>query len=212
MTSPEPAGFSVSSSTPDELADFPQLLARAAQGDPEAQGELCRHYERQVRVVARVLLGPALRPHLDTVDILQSVHRSLLVGLRDEKFDISSPEKLVALASTMVRRKVARKWRRHRKQTRWDPTLPAGEPLADAFGELNSQETDPHDAAAFREKLQLLLESLNATDRRLLQMRLDGHAGAEIAAALQLHPVAMRVRWTRLRQRLEKSNIAADWL
>ena len=90
---------------------FAELLHRAAQGESTAQELICQKYERQVRIVARVLLGPQLRPHLDTTDVLQSVHRSLLVGLREQKFDISSPDKLVALACTMVRRKVARKWR-----------------------------------------------------------------------------------------------------
>ena len=57
---------------------------------------LVQSYESKVRLVARVLLGPALRPYLDSVDLVQSVHRSLMLGLRQDKFDISSPEKLMA--------------------------------------------------------------------------------------------------------------------
>ena len=90
----------------DPLADFATLLKRAAAQDAAAQAQLCQHYEPKVRIVARVLLGPALRSHFDSMDLVQSVHRSLLVGLRHEKFDISTPEKLIALASTIVRRKV----------------------------------------------------------------------------------------------------------
>ena len=92
-----------------ETDEFTELLFLASQGNSEAREAICQRYERQVRIVARVLLGPQLRPHLDTTDVLQSVHRSVLVGLREQKFDISIPDKLVALACTMVRRKVAKK-------------------------------------------------------------------------------------------------------
>ena len=49
-----------------------------------------------------MLLGPALRPYLDSLDLVQSVHRSLLLGLRQEKYDISSPDQIIALAVTLV--------------------------------------------------------------------------------------------------------------
>ena len=101
-------------------------MERAANGDSDAQRQICLQYERQVIIVARVLLGPLLRPHLDTVDVMQSVHRSMLVGLRDQKFDVSSPDKLIALACTIVRRKVARGWRKHRRQVRREPSRIAG--------------------------------------------------------------------------------------
>src|SRR5688572_13426990 len=82
---------------------FPELLARARAGDAEALTELVRTYESEVRVYARVLLGPALRPHLDSLDVVQSVHRSLMFGLRQGKFDLSTPQNLIAFALTMVR-------------------------------------------------------------------------------------------------------------
>src|ERR1700677_2998952 len=111
---------------PETLDDFGVLLASARAGDQAALVELARKYEPEVRIVAHVLLGPALRPHLDSVDLVQSVHRSLMLGLRNCKFDISSPEKLIALALTMVRRKVARHWRHLRKQQRPEPRAPEG--------------------------------------------------------------------------------------
>src|SRR3954453_8424579 len=97
---------------------FAVLLSRARRGDAVAVSELCRQYEPRLRVVARVLLGPALRPVLDSMDLVQSVHRSLIVGMREEKFNISTPENLIALALTLLRRKVARQWRRMQRQRR----------------------------------------------------------------------------------------------
>ena len=40
--------------------------------------------------------------------------KSLILGLRDNKYDVSSPQNLLALAVTMVRHKAARLWRRMR--------------------------------------------------------------------------------------------------
>lgn len=195
----------------DQRGEFVLLLQRASAGDSSAQEALCHKYESQVRVIARVLLGPALRPHLDTMDILQSVHKSLLIGLRDEKFLIQSPENLIALASTMVRRKVARNWRRHRRQSRIENSDDNTETLAQTLCSISSRESLPGRRVEFDEEVRKLLDGLKEADRRLLKMRLDGMSSKEIEEELGIHPVAMRVRWTRLRQKLEKSGIMADW-
>src|SRR5262245_35944565 len=86
--------------------DFTGLLARVRRGDEAALAQLVARYEGIVRRAARNLLGPSMRPYLDSLDVVQSVHRSLLIGLRHDKFDISTPDNLIGLAVTMVRRKV----------------------------------------------------------------------------------------------------------
>ena len=111
--------------------EFDDLIERAKSGDQTAIEQLVKQYEADVRMVARMNLGPALRSHFDSVDLLQSVHHSILVGLKNEKFDISTPQRLIGLATTIVRRKIARKWRKLKRQK---PTgnLSAGE-FSDVF-------------------------------------------------------------------------------
>src|SRR5713101_4998679 len=118
---------------PDTVEPFADLLARARQGDQAALTALSRQYEPEVRIVARVLLGPALRPYLDSLDLVQSVHRSLLAGLRDDKFELDSPDRLVVLAVAMVRRKIGRLWRRHRRQQRLQGNGSENSSLPDAL-------------------------------------------------------------------------------
>src|SRR5262245_61725298 len=101
-------------------SDFSALLEQARRGDSTAFEELVRRYEPEVRIIARVMLGPAMRPHLDSLDIVQSVHRSLLRNLRNDKFKIDAPGQLIALAVQMARRKVAHQWRKLRRQERQD--------------------------------------------------------------------------------------------
>lgn len=194
-----------------DLTDFATLLQRAGQGDVTAQASICEHYEPKVRVIARVMLGPALRAHFDSMDLVQSVHRSLLVGLRDQKFDISSPQKLIALASTMVRRKVARKWRRTRKQTPWGGAS-LGENLAQTLSALSSPDAAPDRVAEFNDQVLRLCGQMNEIEQRMLTLRLEGYTWQEIGRQLGLHPVATRVRWTRLRQRLHQAGVIADWI
>jgi len=191
---------------------FAVLLSRARERDAEAVNELCRQYEPRLRVVARVLLGPALRPVLDSMDLVQSVHRSLLIGIREEKFDISSPENLMALALTLLRRKVARHWRRAQRQQRLKTGGSSIDLLPTILADLTTREAGPADVAQYHDQVEQLCRQLDATERHVLALRLDGYTTAEIAQQLGLNHITLRVRLTRLRERLRTSGVLHDWL
>ena len=195
-------------------SEFAELLEKAKAGDEAALARLAEQYEPKVRIVARVLLGPALRPYLDSVDVVQSVHRSLLAGLRGGKFDLSTPANLVALAVTMLRRKVARQWRHLRKQQRL--SLGSGgipdDARADLLDRRAGADPDPADEAAFRDSAGKLYEQLTESEQQMLDLRLQGFGTDEIAARLGINPIALRVRFTRLRQRLQENGVPTDQL
>lgn len=192
--------------------EFDHLLAAAREGDRAAMTRLVELYEPEVRMVARMRLGPALRPYLDSVDLLQSVHRSLLMGLRDQRFEIASPGKLVALALTMVRRKAARQWRRNRRQQR--PASPADSSGAtlDLFSALQSREADPAREAERLDRAQQLMNELEPIDRSLLGLRMQGLSTVDAARELGLDPDVLRVRLSRLRRRLRDRGFEDDWV
>src|SRR5262245_51972288 len=197
---------------PETAGDFAAVLARARGGDREAFDQLVREYEPKLRLVARVLLGPALRPYLDSVDLVQSVHKSVLLGLRDQKFDVEGPDNLLALALTLVRRKVARHWRRLQRQQRLSGTAAAPADLASVLTGLSRPQDDPAQMAQFHDQVAQLCQNLNDAERRLLDLRLQGYSPAECALELGLSAVAFRVRLTRLRQRLRAAGVLDDWL
>jgi RNA polymerase sigma factor (sigma-70 family) len=197
----------------EDAADFAALLARAGQGDEAALGELVRQYEPKVRIVARVLLGPALRPYLDSVDLAQSVHKSVVTGLRDQRFGLTKPDDLIGLAITILRRKAAKHWRHLQRQRRLSGVNPAdGGDLTGVLTALSCTATDPADEAQFRDQVDHLCTHLDESERQILDQRLEGYTPAEIADRMGVNRVALRVRLTRLRQRLKDAGVVTDWL
>jgi RNA polymerase sigma factor (sigma-70 family) len=197
-----------------EMADSPpfaELLAQAGRGDRDAMIEVARQYESEIRVMARVLLGPALRPYLDSMDLVQSVHRSLMVHLRAGQLDVTRPDRLLALALTMIRRKVARQWRRHRRQHRLDGTL-ASEPLPKTLTKLCSPDDDPERTVQIQDTVQRLCDSLQPMDRQIMELRLQGFSTPEVAHRLNLDADGLRVRLSRLRHRLRSEGVLDEWL
>lgn len=179
-------------SDPDDLA---ALLARVEAGDEAALTRLLERYEPRLRTAARVLLGPQLRPHLDTIDLVQSVHRVLLPGLRAGTYEFAEPEQLVALALTVLRRKVATRWRQLKPEQ-------AAAALAEAAEPASPNADDPARAAAVRDSLEHLLSRLSEPDRQLLELRLDGLGPADMAARLGCDAHVLRARLSKLRQKL----------
>lgn len=186
-----------------EASEFQELLQRAAAGDDGAMSELARRYEPEVRIVARARLSARMRPYLDSVDITQSVHRSLMAGLRAEKFDIASPEKLIGLAVTIVRRKIARHWRKLRRQKR-DVSL----------SHQQNDAASVSTSVAAVDQYDYLIQGLGETDRKLIELRLAGHSTADAARKMGLDPDVVRVRLSRLRgqlrERLQKTTARHD--
>jgi RNA polymerase sigma factor (sigma-70 family) len=197
---------------PESTRDFATLLARARGGDRSAIEQLARDYEPKLRLVARVLVGPALRPYLDSVDLVQSVHKSLILGLRNEKFAFESPDDLLALAITLVRRKAARQWRSVQRQKRMSGATNPATDLTAVFTTLSPPQDDPARAAEFHDLVAEVCKNMTDVERNIVEARLQGHTPREIAAQLGLSDVAFRVRLTRLRQRLRAAGILDDWL
>ncbi len=196
----------------NESADFDLLLEAARSGDDIAMQRLIQQYEPELRIVARNRLGPALRPHLDTIDLVQSVHRSLLIGLRGARFDISSPDKLIALAVTIVQRKAAKHWRHLKRQQRLSGHDDGQDDLVETMLSLRTNPVDVSAEVSTRELLVQWLASVDPTERRLIELRLEGYSTVEVAKLLNLDPDVLRVKLSRLRKRMREKGLMEDLL
>ncbi len=198
--------------TAPDSTGFDQLLQEARAGNRVALDRLIREYESELVKVVKSRLGNSLRPYFDSVDLIQSVHKSVLLGIRNEKFDIRSPEHLVRLAALIVRRKIARHWRKHQRQQRLEK-FGACDNQSLATLLLDSQNTaeSPAKEAEQAEKLSLILEQLDPNDRKLIELRLAGCNTAEAARKMQLDSNVLRARLGRLRKKLVSAGFTVEW-
>ena len=175
---------------------FAETLERARKGDQDAMAALVQEYEPEIRRVARRQLGPALRATFDSMDLVQSVHRCLLGGLRRNKGTFAGPQNLVAFAVTMIKRKVARKATRLKFERK----------IMELRKQLFLQAASGH-SDDVAEKIKDLLESLNESDRKLLTLYCEGRSSKEIAALLGVDANKLRVRRSRLLKKLRDAGL-----
>ena len=156
---------------PDD--EFLALLARVRQSDESAASELVRRYERAVLRSVRSRLGRNMRGALDSADVLQSVHRSLLVGLKNERYQVASPQQLIGLAVVMVQRKVARQWRKLKRlpTTTFDDISRGQDSPID---QIASDDPTPSQVASAAELLERFLSQLDELDQQLVRFKLNG--------------------------------------
>jgi RNA polymerase sigma factor (sigma-70 family) len=197
-------------SDPPEI--IPALIARIREGDEQALADLLRLYEPKIRLTARYLLRPVLRRYLDSIDVSQSVQFHLMDGLRRGSLNLHDPETFVALAVTLVRRKVAQHWRHLQREH----LLRFGGPEGQGSGEVPVATPggpgDPAQTAEQSEELERLWQVLDPTERRLLELRLQGHSTEEAAAQMGCAANVLRVRLSRLRKRLREQGYQAEWI
>jgi RNA polymerase sigma-70 factor (ECF subfamily) len=187
-------------------------MKRVRLGDDDAVAQLLLHYEKEVRRTAQILLSRSLRSYLEPADLVQSVHRTLLHCLREDKIEITSPEKLCALAVTVARRKIIQHWRHHECERRFQQAL-AETHGADAAATVGpAPAPDPARAAEYHDLLEHIEGSLDPTERRVVELRMQGYTTAEVARELGLDADVLRVRLSRLRQRLQRSRVLSGWL
>lgn len=194
----------------NQETDFQELLAASRNGDAAAMSALIDRYEPALRTVARVQLGEPLRPFLDSTDLVQSVHRSLMLGLKDSRFDVERPEQLISLALTMVRRKIARHWRKMRRQKSAVVSSGDNQSTINLLCDLSSSEPSPESTVAVREATQKLFAELTPYEQKLIELRLCGFSTAEAATELEVAANVARVHLHRLRKRLEAAGVLAD--
>jgi DNA-directed RNA polymerase specialized sigma24 family protein len=176
--------------------DLADLLAQARQGEPNALTALHTALEEKLMKAARRRLGRVLRRYVDSVDIVQSAQKSLLICLRQGKYDIPDEDKLTALAMRILQRKVARKWRKARQDLKLRDEL-AQEP--------NSRTASPNAAAQAGENAELvrrLMTYMNKTEKELVELLLQGHTITSAAKLRELSPAYARVLIGRMKTRL----------
>lgn len=181
---------------PQLSPELNDLVARIRVGDDGAMAELLAVYGPTFRAVAAGLIGSPLRPHLDPEDLLQSAQLVLWLGLRSGRFKVSTPKKLHALVKLLLKRNVARHWRRIKNLADTAET-----DLSATLAERPAPAPMPKEQPEFDDLVEELLAQMDEVDRKLVKLRFEGCTTREVALQLGVEPGYLRVRLVRLRKR-----------
>jgi RNA polymerase sigma-70 factor (ECF subfamily) len=192
--------------------EFAVLMSQVRRDNEQALAALIALYEPEIRRAAQGLLGRALRSSLDPTDLVQSVHLQLILGLKQAKLAIASPQQLRSLALMLLRHKFIQHWRHHRCQARHNTFRSMTSGLMPEKITTVLHQLDPVRVAEYNDLLDHLFRHLGIEDRRLVVMRLEGYRTTEIATELGIDPAALRVRLSRLRKRLRQEKPLTEWV
>jgi RNA polymerase sigma-70 factor (ECF subfamily) len=182
-----------------------ELVHQLRQGDPEAEERLFERYAQRLTRVAEQHLSRKLAGRLDGEDIVQSVFRTFFRRSAEGEFQIDSTAQIWQLLVTITLRKVQAKGRYHTAGVR---DVGAEAVVADAanFADPLAQEPGPAEAAALVDEIEALLRGLPSLYCQVLELRLEGHSVAEIAARMKVSRQTIYRALNLLQQRLTRAS------
>jgi RNA polymerase sigma factor (sigma-70 family) len=187
------------------MADTPsaELLARYHRSHDEAAAEeLFRRYAGRLTALARSRLSHALAARVDAEDVVQSAYRSFFLLAGAEEVPLRESGDLWRLLVRITLRKVYRSARRHRADCR---SVEREDALPDEIEVVAvSREPTPAEAAALVDELRGLLAPLGPVQRRIVEMRLQGHEIDAIATEVQRSPRTVRRALAALGEELQR--------
>ncbi len=200
-----------------ETGKLGALLSRACGKDIAGQGaggaaaispaERERAFEEVLRLLSifvRSSIGPGLRRNRESVDICQSVAKSLVMDLRDGKLEFESEAALVGYLQTVVRSKLAEAARHDRALKRGGTDAPGG---AHASAALPVDFVPARGATASvgaieAEALEAVMGELTPDEQELVRLRRAGLEWVQISDRLGKSSSALRKEWSRMQERL----------
>jgi RNA polymerase sigma factor (sigma-70 family) len=166
---------------PDEQAFLDLLRA----GDQQAARKVFHAYVNRLLHLARERLSQRLARRIDPEDVVQSAFRTFFLRVQAGQFTFDEEDDLGRILTSITVHKVLRQVAFHRAAKR-DPGREAEAPAEAASEALQVCAAGPAPEAtvAFLDQLERLHSWLSPRDRRVLEMRLQGHGNDEIAREL----------------------------
>jgi DNA-directed RNA polymerase specialized sigma24 family protein len=187
---------------------FEDLMLRVRQGDELAATELVRRYEPMIRRVVRLRLANLpLQSVVDSMDICQSVMASFFIRVHLGQYAFENPQQLIGLLANMAKSKLLAKARFESAQRRDRRRLDAN--AGERPDCIPSPCSSPSKIVEAQEVLLQVQSRLTDDERKISQLRVDGHGWQEVARRMQGtfeqgSPEALRKRLARAIDRISK--------
>jgi RNA polymerase sigma factor (sigma-70 family) len=190
--------------------DDSNLLERWRAGDQQAAGELFRRYADQLIALARSQLSAPMKQRVDPEDVVQSVYRSFFVDSRAGRYETQGGGDLWRLLVTITLHKLQRQVERHTAQkraVRKEQSYGSEDSLLGMQAELATQQPSPVEALALTDEVERIMLRLEPSQRRMLELRLQGFYLEEIAELLECSQRTVRRVLDRVKQELEQGQL-----
>jgi RNA polymerase sigma factor (sigma-70 family) len=179
------------------------LLARWREGDQQAATELFRRYADRLIALARSRLSAQLARRVDPEDAVHSAYRSFFADVREGRYHLERGGDLWQLLVTITLNKVEHQVERHTSQKRAvNREQHFGSEAS--LGALGAREPSPAEALVLTDQVEQLMRPLDASQRRMLELRLQGYNLEEIAAAAQCSEATVRRLLDRVKRQLNQ--------
>ena len=167
---------------PDETSDH-SLLRRFQRGQADASTELYLRYTARLHALARAQSSPDLARRVDPEDIVQSVFRTFFRRANLGQYAVPDGEEIWKLLLVIALNKVRATGAFHRAAKRDVRRTTSGESFDRA---VESASGDDESALnTLRLVVEETLATMPAVYRRMIELRIEGHEVAEIAASVQ---------------------------
>jgi RNA polymerase sigma-70 factor, ECF subfamily len=185
----------------DSFAEFVQRL-RA--GDDQAARQLFERFARQLIGMARRRFDGPLKHKVDPEDVVQSAYKSFFSRHADGNFVVGNWNSLWGLLTIITVRKCSERVAYHRAQQR-DAAREIA-PKSDSAPPIEglSREPTPAEAVELAETVARLMAGLDAGERPVLELSLQGYSTREISEQLNRAERTVRLLRERVRKRLER--------
>ena len=173
-------------------------------GDQDAARKLVDQYLDRLVAVARRRISQRLASRVDPEDVVQSVFRTFFLRAKDGQFKIKDQDDLCKLLMRITVHKVLKQVEYHTAGKR-DANLETeqGNRTLERMHELLARDPTPEAQVEFLDQLEKLLAELSPKERKILEMRMNGHSEREIAAELKVTDRTIRRLFERMRGQAE---------
>jgi RNA polymerase sigma factor (sigma-70 family) len=181
-------------------AFFDDLLAGLRRGDATAATALFGRYSERLIALARKRLDGRTRQKVDPEDVVQSVFRSFFRRHNKGKVSVADADGLWSLLAVITARKCINRVRFFHAACR--DVLQENEPGTGEQEEVAGAEPSPEEATLLEETLERLMSSLDARERDMLTLALQGYSPREIAEHVERSERTVQVLLQQIRKRL----------
>jgi RNA polymerase sigma-70 factor (ECF subfamily) len=186
---------------------FSDVMTRLRAGDQSAARAIFERFVRKLVRLARGQFNAVLRRKVDPEDVVQSAYKSFFLRYGAGKLEVHDWGNLWGLLTMITLRKCLDRVEYHRAECRDVQREAAAQPAAEGtqpWWEAVAREPTPEEAAVLVETVEQLVRDLDAQERPILQMSLQGYTTPEICEQLGLAERSVRRFRERIRKRLER--------